>query len=544
MLTSELSQTHDDFQYEEMLTLVRTHFAESIQNGESLFQVNTVGLWDDYLGHLPGGTRQHNNCHACRKFIETYGGIVVIDAEGTQTSPLWDCFMGAGSMYGRALSAMSRHVSAARVYSIFYTPITIWGQPVTGEWHHLSVIPLSTLVFPREGLLTAEQAMAEKKEDFRILRETLIDAEWMTHVRPAFELLQSNALYRGDKATVMAEWIIRLSDSLFGCSSRQRHNLIWRAVASAPAGFCHIKSTVVGTLVDDIRKGYNLGSLAARFKEKMSPIQYQRPTAAPSAGQLAAAEDVMEQLKSAGALVRRYATLVDVRAHALWEARAFAPAPTPQKGKVFSHIAPKQAPFFQGSHGYAAAMNSGPITWTKFQQTILPAALEIQIQPPVHGPYAGLLTAQNLNAPPILQWDHLGFRNPVSHYLHHGGSPATAWGVTPTNWLDIPMLILQPNMWEHGRELPGQGKGVMFYIPYSHDSSVGIGNALFPEILKSEYHGIRSAIEVYARIATIHGNTRQSVCGLLLQASNLQWNLPVRVRTQLGWYTFTLERWD
>lgn len=60
-----------------------------------------------------------------------------------------------------------------------------------------------------------------------------------------------------------------------------------------------------------------------------------RPTAAPSAGNVAQAEKVVAALRSAGALSRRFAKLEDIQTIWKWTAPA-----TPQRanGGVFGHI--------------------------------------------------------------------------------------------------------------------------------------------------------------------------------------------------------------
>jgi hypothetical protein len=76
------------------------------------------------------------------------------------------------------------------------------------------------------------------------------------------------------------------------------------------------------------------------------------------------------------------------------------------------------------------------------------------------------------------------------------------------------------------------------------------GNGLFPAILKSEYHGIRSSIEAYSRAAKLsavdrHGRDAAPACGLALQKSNDRWAGVVRVTSRGGVRcTYKLDRWD
>src|SRR2546425_8355197 len=79
-----------------------------------------------------------------------------------------------------------------------------------------------------------------------------------------------------------------------------------------------------GTLLEDISNGLPLPEVSKRFAEKMHPLRYQRPQAAPSEGQLAQAEKIVAQLGAAGSLARRFARLEEVET--IWT-----PKPTRKK---------------------------------------------------------------------------------------------------------------------------------------------------------------------------------------------------------------------
>src|SRR5262249_16422363 len=143
---------------------------------------------------------------------------------------------------------------------------------------------------------------------------------------------------------------------------RTRENLLWLAVATAPAGFCHVRSSVVGSLLEDIQDGKPFDAVKRAFDEKMSPLQYQRPTAPPSDGNIKQAEEPGAKPGSAGALRRRYARLEDLQT--IW--RPFAePEATPDG--VFGHLREKKrdAPL---------RATGSTMTWEKFARTVLPNA--------------------------------------------------------------------------------------------------------------------------------------------------------------------------
>ena len=182
-------------------------------------------------------------------------------------------------------------------------------------------------------------------------------------------------------------------------NNRTRNNLTWSAVATAPSGFCRIKSSMVGTLLQDIVAGSSFADISCPPSDKMHPLQYQRPQAAPSAGNIAQAEKTIEVLKSAGSLERRFARLEEIEL--IWSPAAPAPKPAEVRGGVFSHIAPKGK-----RHIGEVNLPTITMTWDKFQREVLPTAQEIEFYiTPYRSSYIALVTAVNLDAPPILQWD-------------------------------------------------------------------------------------------------------------------------------------------
>jgi hypothetical protein len=77
-----------------------------------------------------------------------------------------------------------------------------------------------------------------------------------------------------------------------------------------------------------------------------------------------------------------------------------------------------------------------------------------------------------------------------------------------------------------------------------------VGNAIFPETLRSEFHPIRKVIEAYSREAMIGGRAEASACGLAIQ--NITGQVPhgwhqahVRVKSAGGISRqYKIDRWE
>ena len=385
-----------------------------------LFTTDAANLFDVFLGALPDGSRQHYTCHACRRFVNTYGGLVAIDPDGGTVPVMWDGK--ADAFFGPAVAALRSAVRSAKVTGVFLSSDPAWGLPVNVskvapfQWHHMAVTPPRSRLFRGTYTKNASQAMAEKLEEHGMLCRSFGDFT-PEHAAKALALLTSGTFYRSEKCIGVATWLDGLHKARAATKNAlHRDNLVWRAVATAPVGFCHVRSGMIGTLLEDIVADLPVADIQRKFAEKMSPANYQRATAAPSTGQLAQAEKISAEMKAAGSLARRFARLEDVQQFA-WRATSAKEA-APEVGGVFAHIKAKDKPVANGS---ALAIPSNTMTWEKFQRTVLPTAERIEaLIPPSPDRLMALVTAADPGAPPILQWDREDSRNAVSWYYASG----------------------------------------------------------------------------------------------------------------------------
>ena len=530
---------HNDADYDGFLVRVQARFLKNIEGGAvPLFETDAADLWGAYLGTFGPAPaegeaatplRQYHTCHACRLFVERFGGLVTVDAAGMTAPAIWH-EDDAPDAYKPAIAAMARLVRKAKVTGVFLSSDRVWGTPETGVWHHLALTPPGAILHKR-ATQTAGQAMAEKREDFKTVMHALNEFT-QPHLELALTLLKTDALYRSEKVLGQAEWLHGLHVARAAARGSAKANAVWRAIATAPAGFCHPRSSMIGTLLEDIAAGMEFSEVSRRFAAKMHPLAYQRPQAAPTAGAIAAAEKIMQQLGAAGSLARRFARLDEVQA--LWK-----PAPAkdaPATEGVFGHLKPKGAEAVPSMTIPAQTM-----TWDKFQRTVLPTAERIEFRAPSVGAYTALVTAVNADAPPILQWDREDARNPVSWYFWKGGSSAASFGLGAGAFVPVDAVAFKPSMWNGGNE--HQGQGVLFVLAGARESKMA-GAALFPEILKAEFHGIRSVLEAYSRGASIEGMKEPHAAGVMLTKGDKAWQATVRVWSGGKSLDYCLDRWD
>lgn len=543
-VTSEVSNNRaDDAQYADFLTTIRLRFNDVVKTGTPVFTTNAVYLYELFLEALPPERRQHYKCNSCHKFVETFGGLVTIGADGTTTSVLW-CEDTTPSFFKGPVKALQRAVAKAAVTGVFLSDVKTWGTSENKSkkapflWHHMAVSNVNVFKHP---ISEASQVAAEKLQDYGMLCHGLAEFS-PTMVSQALTWLDNGMLYRSEKCLGVAKWLHELHEARNATKSHTlRDNITWLAVATAPAGFCHVRSTMIGTLLEDMISGAPFESIKKRFDDKMNPLKYQRPIAAPSDGNIAQAEIIVGKLKSAGALERRFARLEDIGENALWTPAKAKERPVGIEG-IFAHLKTPKSPFED-------TIETPPVTmtWEKFRRTVLPDALSIKYVVPYNATsYVAMVTAANPDAPPVLQWDSAEARNPVSWYFHGEPSAARTWNLVPGTRVKVTAITFQPSMWSGEDKFNHQGKKVFFLLEGARDMRDNSNGGLFVECMRSEYHPIKRTLEAHIKSSVVAGRDEATACGLGISAGTEKktWDHTFRVVTKLGIVNVKVDRWD
>lgn len=517
-----------DASYHNYLDSMRTRF-DAIQ-APSMFHAGIDGsvLWSNFLLGIDADRRQHWTCNCCRHFVERFGNVVLVGDDGVLTSAIWD-ETDAPAELRDAIWQLRQLVEDATVNGVFLHDKGALGTPEAGGFRHFS-LNLDIRNRLRSSVLTPFQAMAEKDEDFRILGRALSEFD-VRQLEDAARILNADAVSRAQKFADHVEWLLRIKHRTLdrSISHKRQVNLRWLDVATAPAGWCKPRGQMIGTLLEDLAAGIEFDSIKRRWNEKMHPLQYQRPQAAPSAGTIEQAEKLVEKLGIAPSLARRFARIDEVEA--VWKPSPVEPAQA--RGGVFGGIKAKGE-----VERKPLALPSQRMTWEKFARTVLPTVREIELCVPNHGDFVGLVTAVDQDAPPILKWDREDARNPVSWYRYAMGSSATQWGLSSRTWSKVTAVTHLPSAWKGAK---ASDIGIFFLIEGARDVHHK-GSALFPEIMRSELHGVRSVIEAYSKQHDLQGFEEASACGLVLSNQN---GVQIRARGADGaWLEYNLDRID
>lgn len=516
--------------YEALLSSIRQSFAQALgDEATPLFTTEATDLYSLFLENIPEEARQHYNCSTCRHFVNRFGRLVSVDGRtGKQTATMWS--HPVPEFFQQAVNTIKAKVEAANITGVFVTNKTGLGCARTGIWVHMAVEVPGKIVY-KGRIGTAAQEAAKKAEDHRVLQASIAKYQ-QRDVETAVNLLRSDALYRGEQILPMAEWFLETMKLANG--GADTGNILWYRAAAAPSGFCHIPSSMVGTLLDDIVEGYSVSVIKDRFNEKMHPLQYQRPQAAPAAGNVRRAEEIVAKLGLEKSLERRYARLDEMQA--IWK-------PAKEKaaaGGVFAGIPIKVK---RGESRNQVEAPETVMTFEKFRRTVLPGAKKMELLVSHQkDSYAAFLTAAHFDAPPIIQWDREEERNPFSWYLYHNGSDCKEWNLSP-GWNTVTAVVLQPNMWS-GRPYGYTTSGAMFVLKGARDLGGSSSSCLFPSFLKGELYEVRATIESYSNHTRIVENEDSDACGLLIQSSSKSLAVRLRVTTDVGVALYKIDRWD
>jgi len=215
----------EDRIYDAFLERISTRF-KTVSSGP-LFTTNAEYLFDAYLQSFWGADRQYHNCHACRHFIERFGGLVTIGDDGKTTPAIWNQ-EDAPDAYRDAIKAMEEIVSKAKITGVFLTSEKVLGQPVTGIWKHFYAVPS---IRHKALTKTASQAMAEKLEDYKNVIRALVEFPPAV-IDQALRLLKADTLYRSEKVMGHAQWLKDLHVARENAPKRFHSNIVWKTVAT------------------------------------------------------------------------------------------------------------------------------------------------------------------------------------------------------------------------------------------------------------------------------------------------------------------------
>ncbi len=509
--------------------LLSDQFLE-ISSNHPIFRTNAGGdkLWELYLDSFPEKDRQHFNCNACKSFIRRHGGLVYINDNLELKSAVWEPSITPG-YYKHSVDLLKKAVERrdTRITQPFYTDQHIVGEQTTNGWHHFYIEVLGEKVRRESGVMSIHQRETEKLHDFVDVSRYL-SAYDVRHIEQALNMLKWDSLQRTEKVIGVATAFHGLKQAIIE-NPRGKKSFIWLYVANNPDGFCHIRSSVFGSLMDDIASGdFDGDQIAARFNKKMGGLNYQRPKSAPSVGNIEQAEKIVAQMGIERSLKRRFARFDEVP-------KIWVPVEADGgqvEGGVFSHLKAQ-------NKSEPVVGPSKHCSWVWFAREVLPEAIGIDVEFPgfFRGNFSALVTAVHDDAPCIFQWG-----NHFSHYLYHGGSSHKHWDLMGHS-AKVMGISLAQHMWDGETNHGNNQEAVLLILDGCRDLG-NTGLAIFPETLKGELHSVRKTIEAFSSAGKLEGAEEATACGLRIGRSSQATNVVLRVTTKTGIARFSIDLWE
>jgi hypothetical protein len=475
-------------------------------SGDKLFMVETHGLFEVYLDCFEDPVeRQLHNCNCCHHFISRFGGLVRLTEHGEQISALWDEHRlpsDTPAPYRRVVQRMAEHVATRQVTVQFLWKDLVWGTPEAGGFSHFHVKVFKGSASPA---LTAGQDMAIRREDRKHLAIALNDMK-VEVVQKAVSMLEAGGLNNKEALLPMGRFLLDVHHSVRNAHGPKKDRILWYHVGRAARGWCTPRGSAFGALVYDIAEGKSAAEVTRAHNERMDPIKYQRPQAAPSAGNVSQAEKLVKELGLSEALRRKPMALEE--AQLFWKPREKERDAT---GGIFDHLKPKVT-------STTDLLTSSPVvmTWVKFQRDILPSMLSMRFRIPYQGNFGALSTATDPTAPPIMKWDRLDRRNPASWHHYHPYSTAAAWGLVAMQWVNVLGLCKMPPEWNGEESFQYMTHGIIMAVLEGARDLKPRGLGIFPNNLLNELHGVRATIEAFSNAGTPDPEPRQLAAGYLI----------------------------
>jgi len=276
-------------------------------------------------------------------------------------------------------------------------------------------------------------------------------------------------------------------------------------------------------LFEDVKAGTEFSVIERKWNAMNDPLHYLRPQAAPSAGNIAAAERSMKELKvTEHEMRRRQLTYSDIPDNVkIWQSRRTLDKihTKPKAGGIFSSIVPKagrEKEIKTTPTGFEWRVdNTSPtkITFSRLVTNVLPTTTKLEMHVVPRAPLCFFITGFE-GTKPLMQWH--SDSNLSSWYYPGRAGRVVEHNLVPDTWNGVSCLIPFPHLWD------GIPATTTFPVPsektvengfnYYH-TIIGLrylvcakgvtqndrtGLCLFPSLLKAEFHGVRSTIEAYS----------------------------------------------
>ena len=287
----------------------------SLNSPSTLFTVklDRNELFDTYLAAFPEGTNpifrvrtEHDGSYD-RNFIRNVGGVIKVNDDLT-IETIWDV-ADLPYPYDIVAKALADKVRESVIDGILYSTLAVSGHEPNTEvtdqgsidfTHFYNRLPSAYVTSNAASLISDRRNAVTGFKN--ALEQLSIEA-----TRSVMELIDEDCLYRGDQYERLVRTFLNLltayksiNDPITRDRFLYRHNPIT------------IRSTAIGTLIEDLTGGMDLDTALRRYGNKVDPVNYNHSKAAITPGMIKRAMATITELGLEPALERRHAVIEDV----------------------------------------------------------------------------------------------------------------------------------------------------------------------------------------------------------------------------------------
>lgn len=492
---SQADTNHDA--YEIMLeVLAKAAYDKSVKWSETepkiLFRTNTENMYKAYLGFFKEDeVRQHYTCSACAHFFHRFANVVYVE-DGEIHSLYWDENIIEDKFFKDMVRYFRTQVESGKIIYPFTAPsdayytdksIDEYGYKSLGGFNHF-YMPLY-----RKGIAHVDKYRTEDAaRDYYGRAVKMIKTKWSDNViNTALNMAKSGDLKNKDSEGTFKSFI-----EVRDMAKNKSNAYLWELVYKYVNLLDHFNNSVEGSLLNDIDYGYPLKACVERFNEKMDPLNYMRPKSDPTSGNVAEAERIVAELGLVDSLKRKFCPLDECKSF-IWREET-----KPEKAStegVFGSVKTKDVKNNTVDTAYKST-NVKQVSLNYFINNVLPTVKSMMIECEYYAKYYfQYLTEAVAGAKPILKYDKLEDRNPISKYTYTNSVFRNDFNIRINNNKVVAIVPAPVNMNTGTFE-----DGVLFVIENCYDTKIYRtgGLALFPEILINELYPVRKTIESYS----------------------------------------------
>ena len=280
--------------FKELNKAVQVQFEKMSENQTQLFKVeiDKVKIREVFLNNFPEEVRQYYNCTCCKSFLGRYGNIISY-IDGKIVS-LWDLDLETISgEYHASVIALKEYVHGLPVEGLFLGNYslaqkeekTIGNDILCGGYSNFSVTHFCEFehfhfILPKKFVNHASKSNAAilgAKNTLKQVFEKGLNELKLEALETVIELINENAISAGEQFRFIVEGFYKLKQEYD--KSEDKENFCWQKVSNSAESILAIKSSVIGSLLEDLSSNEsatnNLDIAIRKFDAKMG--FYKRP---------------------------------------------------------------------------------------------------------------------------------------------------------------------------------------------------------------------------------------------------------------------------